>query len=107
MLCNFYRCCFISGVWQNVLGPIEEMRRANDQVKIFPSYLNGEDLFGLTEPVVLRIIESVSESNTRMVLVYPIYTPSVPRLHLIYCHNSLHYKLYLHLIAVAWCGVIK
>ena len=68
------------------------MRRANDQVKIFPSYLNGEDLFGLTEPVVLRIIESVSESNTRIVLVlvysiytrlYPIYTPFIVTIYFI------------------------
>lgn len=37
------------------------MRRENDLVKIFPQYLTGEDLFGLSDPTVLKIIESVSE----------------------------------------------
>jgi len=39
------------------------MRRENDLAKIFPQYLTGEDLFGLSDPTVLKIIESVSESQ--------------------------------------------
>ena len=35
------------------------MRRDCDLVKMFPSYLTGEDMFGLTEPSLLRIIESM------------------------------------------------
>lgn len=35
------------------------MRRENDLVKIFPTYLVGEELFGLGEPTVLKIVESV------------------------------------------------
>ena len=50
------------GVWNKVLEPIENYRRENDLVKIFPQFLNGEDLYGLTEPNVLRVIESVSQS---------------------------------------------
>lgn len=47
-------------VWEQALMPLEEMRRENDLVKIFPAYMTGEDLFGLTEPAILKIIESVS-----------------------------------------------
>ena len=52
-------CLVFSEVWQKVLVPLERMRRENDFVKVFPAYLTGEDLFGLTEPTVLKIIESV------------------------------------------------
>jgi len=45
----------------HILQPLEKMRRENDLVKIFPQYLTGEDLFGLSDPTVLKIIESVSE----------------------------------------------
>ena len=43
-----------------VLQPLDKIRREQDLVKIFPPYLQGEDLVGLTEPNVLRVIESVS-----------------------------------------------
>ena len=49
------------GVWQKILEPFEKMRVDSDLVKCFPSYLSGEDLFGLTEPTVIRIVESVSK----------------------------------------------
>ena len=47
-------------VWLQALEPLEKMRREHDLVKMFPSYLSGEDLYGLTEPTVTRIMESVS-----------------------------------------------
>ena len=53
----------------HILQPLEKMRRENDLVKIFPQYLTGEDLFGLSDPTVLKIIESVSESGSRLVSV--------------------------------------
>ena len=48
---------------QHILQPLEKMRRENDLVKIFPQYLTGEDLFGLSDPTVLKIIESVSKGH--------------------------------------------
>ena len=50
----------VSAVWLQILEPLEKMRRENDMVKMFPPYLCGEELFGLTEPAVVRVIESVS-----------------------------------------------
>ncbi len=47
-------------MWQQILEPFEKMRVDNDLVRCFPSQLTGEDLFGLTEPAVIRIVESVS-----------------------------------------------
>jgi F/Y rich C-terminus len=44
---------------RHILEPLEKMRRENDLVKVFPTFLTGEDLFGLTEPTVQKIIESV------------------------------------------------
>ncbi|XP_066300292.1 histone-lysine N-methyltransferase 2C-like isoform X1 [Branchiostoma lanceolatum] len=46
-------------VWLNILEPIEKMRRGSDVLKLFPNFITGEDLFGLTEPAVLRIVESL------------------------------------------------
>ena len=51
-----------TAAWLRVLEPLEKQRRDDDMVKMFPSYLSGEELFGLTEPSILRIIESVSIS---------------------------------------------
>jgi len=50
-------------VAHHILQPLERMRRENDLVKIFPQYLTGEDLFGLSDPTVLRIIESVGDCH--------------------------------------------
>lgn len=54
------RCKFIlAEIARRILEPVEKMRRDNDQVKVFATFLTGEDLFGLTEPTVQKIIESV------------------------------------------------
>ena len=52
------------GVWTKVLTPITEMRQAADLVKLFPQYISGEDLFGLTEPAIVRILESMPGVDT-------------------------------------------
>ena len=36
------------------------MRRQEDVVLLFPQYLNGEDLFGLNEPAIIRVLESLN-----------------------------------------------
>ncbi|XP_052067905.1 histone-lysine N-methyltransferase 2D-like [Mytilus californianus] len=46
-------------VWFKVLEPLDKMRRNADLVKIFPSFMTGEELFGLTEPAIIRVIESL------------------------------------------------
>lgn len=57
-------------VWENVLTAVEEQRRQGDFVKIFPEYLSGEYMFGLTEPAIIRIIESVSRGHASYVLLF-------------------------------------
>lgn len=46
-------------VWQQILVPILKMRKEAGLVNLFPQYITGEDLFGLSEQYVLRIIESM------------------------------------------------
>ncbi|KAK3099196.1 hypothetical protein FSP39_000848 [Pinctada imbricata] len=46
-------------VWNKILEPLDKLRRAADLVKIFPNFITGEELFGLTEPSVVRVIESL------------------------------------------------
>ncbi|KAG8236512.1 hypothetical protein J437_LFUL012798 [Ladona fulva] len=47
------------GVWGQVLEPLTELRRTNGSVRLFPRFVSGEDLFGLTEPAVVRVLESL------------------------------------------------
>ncbi|XP_033960540.1 histone-lysine N-methyltransferase 2C isoform X2 [Pseudochaenichthys georgianus] len=47
------------GVWDKVLGPVSEKRNEVGTLKLFPVYLKGEDLFGLTVPAVTKISESL------------------------------------------------
>uniref|UniRef100_T1IZ38 Histone-lysine N-methyltransferase 2C n=1 Tax=Strigamia maritima TaxID=126957 RepID=T1IZ38_STRMM len=52
------------GVWQKVLAPIEKMRSDAKTIKVFTAFITGEDLFGLTEPSVLRVLESLPGVET-------------------------------------------
>ncbi|XP_078393147.1 histone-lysine N-methyltransferase 2C isoform X10 [Cetorhinus maximus] len=47
------------GVWQKLLEPIARLRKEADMLKLFPDYLKGDDLFGLTVSAVTRIAESL------------------------------------------------
>ncbi|XP_077411797.1 histone-lysine N-methyltransferase 2C isoform X8 [Vanacampus margaritifer] len=47
------------GVWDKVLGPVSEKRTETGTLKLFPVYLKGEDLFGLTASAVAKITESL------------------------------------------------
>ncbi|XP_066537904.1 histone-lysine N-methyltransferase 2C isoform X2 [Hoplias malabaricus] len=47
------------GVWDKVLGSVAERRAETGMLRLFPVYLKGEDLFGLTSSVVARIAESL------------------------------------------------
>lgn len=46
-------------VWVRVLEPLVTLRKANNSVQVFPRYVSGEDLFGLTEPAIVRVLESM------------------------------------------------
>lgn len=50
--------CF-SGVWDKILEPVANCRKGSEILRLFPIYLKGEDLFGLTVSAVTRIAESV------------------------------------------------
>ena len=46
-------------VWMQVLDAVDRLRREHGLVRVFPGYLTGEDLFGLTEPSVVKVLESL------------------------------------------------
>uniref|UniRef100_A0A2A4J0G2 Histone-lysine N-methyltransferase n=1 Tax=Heliothis virescens TaxID=7102 RepID=A0A2A4J0G2_HELVI len=53
--------------WANVLDAVAALRegRTEDGVlKLWPNYVTGEDLFGLTEPAVVRVLESLPGIET-------------------------------------------
>ena len=47
------------GVWMQVLEAVDRLRREHGLVRVFPGYLTGEDLFGLTEPSIVKVLESL------------------------------------------------
>ncbi|XP_033116847.1 histone-lysine N-methyltransferase 2C-like [Anneissia japonica] len=49
----------IKGVWQKILLPIEKLRREADMLKLFPRFITGEDMYGLQEPAILHVLESL------------------------------------------------
>lgn len=51
-------------VWSRILEPLAELRRSTHSVQLFPRYVSGEDLFGLTEPAVVRVLESLPGIET-------------------------------------------
>ncbi|TPP61053.1 Histone-lysine N-methyltransferase MLL3 [Fasciola gigantica] len=48
-----------SGVWRCVLSKIEQLREQNKLVRLFSQHLKGEDLYGLSEPHIVRAVESL------------------------------------------------
>lgn len=51
-------------IWQRVLEQLSKLRLENQLIQLFPRYVLGEDLFGLTEPAVVRILESLPGVET-------------------------------------------
>ncbi len=51
-------------IWHQILNRLDKLRKENDLVKIFPVYFRGEYLFGLTEPHVIRLVESLPGIET-------------------------------------------
>ncbi|KAK9512092.1 hypothetical protein O3M35_000594 [Rhynocoris fuscipes] len=52
------------GVWLKVLEPITAIRKAENSIQMFSKYITGEDLFGLTEPAIVRVLESLPGVET-------------------------------------------
>ncbi|XP_059154742.1 histone-lysine N-methyltransferase 2C-like isoform X4 [Physella acuta] len=48
-----------AAVWMHILRPLERMRKEADLVKMFPSFKAAEELFGLTDPNVVKVLESL------------------------------------------------
>lgn len=46
-------------VWHKIVDEIDVLRRKHGLVKMFSVYVSGEDLYGLTEPHIIRLIESL------------------------------------------------
>ncbi|ETE66201.1 Histone-lysine N-methyltransferase MLL3, partial [Ophiophagus hannah] len=46
-------------VWDKILEPVASIRKTSEMLQLFPAYLKGEDLFGLTVSAVARIAESL------------------------------------------------
>lgn len=53
-----------SAIWKRILAGLESIRKANNVVKIHPDYLSGEYMFGLNEPHIIRLIESLPGVET-------------------------------------------
>ena len=47
------------GAWMQVLVLIDKVRRDNKLVKVFPKHISGEDLFGLNEINIIKVLESL------------------------------------------------
>ncbi|KHJ46792.1 SET domain protein, partial [Trichuris suis] len=57
------RC--VTELWrENVLRPLNAMRHHSDVLKLFPKYVSGEGLFGLTEPGIQKMLESLPGIDT-------------------------------------------
>ena len=54
-----FRDTSAKAVWNNVLEMIATLRKENKCVQLFTKYVTGEDLFGLNEPAVVRVLESL------------------------------------------------
>lgn len=51
------RCC--DNLWKTILDRIARARHEQGLTRLFPRYLSGEQLYGLTEPQIVRVIESL------------------------------------------------
>ena len=51
-------------IWQPILERIVQLRKSNDVVKLFCEYFTGEYMFGLIEPHIIRLIESLPGVET-------------------------------------------
>ncbi|ESO09953.1 hypothetical protein HELRODRAFT_97267 [Helobdella robusta] len=48
-----------TGAWKDILDHLVELRRRHGLAHLFRQYITGEDLFGLNEPAIRKVIESL------------------------------------------------
>jgi histone-lysine N-methyltransferase MLL3 len=53
---NVVKANTAQGAWLQVLEAVAKVRNAQDCIKVFPKYITGEDLFGLTEPAIVKVL---------------------------------------------------
>ena len=53
-----------TAIWHRLLGKLAEHRRANGLINIFAEYMSGEYMFGLCEPHIIRLVESLPGIET-------------------------------------------
>lgn len=87
-------------MWDKVLSPVAEKRAESGTLKLFPVYLKGEDLFGLTVPAVVKITESVCSAFILLL------NSNQFNLHLAHVVTQLLYRTRLFFFASAapWSG---
>ena len=51
-------------VWREIVESVAQMNKQDDHIKVFADQITGEDLFGLTEQSVSRILESMQGVDT-------------------------------------------
>ena len=51
-------------VWAPIIEKIDELRKKEDTIKLFPAEVSGEDLFGFTEPNIIKVLESLPGVET-------------------------------------------
>jgi hypothetical protein len=56
---NEYRGANPTAAWFDIQHKINEMRSKTQLLRFFPSLISGETLFGLTEPSISKMLESV------------------------------------------------
>lgn len=55
-----FRNASCTGAWNKILLSVLQAReKTGNMLKFFPNQINGETLFGLTEPAITKMIESV------------------------------------------------
>lgn len=45
--------------WLPILKAVEKLRQKAELVNMFPAFISGEQLFGLSEPLIVRVLESL------------------------------------------------
>ena len=58
-ICDGICLTCVSGSWEEIVTSIQKQREKEGLLKVFPEFICGEDLFGLSEATIQRMIESV------------------------------------------------
>lgn len=49
----------LTDLWEQIAKPINTLRRRHRALKLFTAYVSGEEFFGLSQPLVKKILESL------------------------------------------------